>query len=128
MLEFETKGRKCEMKFLEADVKRPLGSVADIMDGGNRVVFQNSGSYIENEKSGEKLWMERRGGTFVLALKGMKAKADAKKKVAKDDMEVEGVDDDYGDFGMDEKEWEKIEKMVKDKMGEGELVFRRRVQ
>ena len=35
-LEFVWDGRKCTMKFLDADVKRPLASVSATVDEGNR--------------------------------------------------------------------------------------------
>ena len=40
-LEFIRDGMKCSMKFLDADVKRPLASVSAIVDEGNVVVFEN---------------------------------------------------------------------------------------
>ena len=71
MLEFWAKGKRGQMEFLEAGVKRPLGSVAEIVDEGNIVMFSNNGSYIQNEATGEKLWMERRGNMFILILNGV---------------------------------------------------------
>ena len=38
-LHFRRGRRQCAMKFLDADVKRPLGSVSAMVDGGNKVVF-----------------------------------------------------------------------------------------
>ncbi len=38
-LAFEQKGKRCTLKFLDADVKRPLASVSAIVDQGNRVMF-----------------------------------------------------------------------------------------
>ena len=38
-LEFMREGKKCCMKFLEADVKRPLPSVSVIVDRGSKVVL-----------------------------------------------------------------------------------------
>ena len=56
------------MKFLDADVKRPLGSVSAIVDGGNRVVFAKGGSYVENEETKERIPMVRKGGVYVMEL------------------------------------------------------------
>ena len=42
-LHFKRGKRQCAMKFLDADVKRPLGSVSAMVDGGNRVVFSKGG-------------------------------------------------------------------------------------
>ena len=47
-LEFVRDGQMCNMKFLDADVKRPLASVSAIVDNGNIVVFGPQESYIEN--------------------------------------------------------------------------------
>ena len=41
-------------------------------DEGNTVVFSKKwGSYIENDITGERISLERRGGTFVMVLKGI---------------------------------------------------------
>ena len=42
-LHFRRGRRQCAMKFLDADVKRPLGSVSAMVDGGNKVVFAKGG-------------------------------------------------------------------------------------
>ena len=60
--------RKCAMRFLDADVRRPLGAVSAIVDEGNTVVFSKSGSFIQNDASGEKIRMVRKGGVFVVEL------------------------------------------------------------
>ena len=39
VLEFEMGGKKCGMKFLDADVKKPLGALSAMEDEGNTVVF-----------------------------------------------------------------------------------------
>jgi ribosomal protein L14 len=39
MLEFQMGGKKRGMKFLDADVKKPLGAVSAMEDEGNTVVF-----------------------------------------------------------------------------------------
>ena len=67
-LKFVQKGKKCSMKFLDADVRRPLASVSAIVDEGNRVVFGPDVSYIENVASGQRIGMERKNGVFVLKL------------------------------------------------------------
>ena len=51
-LEFIRDGMKCSMKFLDADVKRPLASVSAIVDEGNVVVFGQHESFIENVSTG----------------------------------------------------------------------------
>ena len=42
------------MKFLDADVKRPLASVRAIMDEGNVVVSGQHESFIENVSTGQR--------------------------------------------------------------------------
>ena len=71
-LHFQRGRRKCAMRFLDADVRRPLGSVSAIVDEGNTVVFSRSGSYISNDASGEKIRMARKGGVFVVELEADK--------------------------------------------------------
>ena len=51
-LEFIRDGMKCSMKFLDADVKRPLASVSAIVDEGNAVVFGQHESLIKNVSTG----------------------------------------------------------------------------
>ena len=54
------------MNFLDADVRRPLGAVSAIVDGGNTVVFSPSGSHVENTRTGEKIPLVRKGGVYVM--------------------------------------------------------------
>ena len=67
-LEFIRDGMKCSMKFLDADVKRPLASVCTIVDDGNVVVFGQHESFIENVSTGQRIPMCRRNGVFVMRL------------------------------------------------------------
>ena len=39
MLNFEQNGKQCSMKFLDTEVKKPLGAVSAMEDAGNTVVF-----------------------------------------------------------------------------------------
>ena len=54
-LEFLREGKRCCMKCLDADVKKPLASVSSIVDDGNKFVFGQQESYIENESTGLKI-------------------------------------------------------------------------
>ena len=54
-LEFLREGKRCCMKCLDADVNRPLASVSSIVDDGNKFVFGQQESYIENESTGLKI-------------------------------------------------------------------------
>ena len=113
LLEFGLRGRRCGMKFLDADVKKPLLAVSAMEDEGNTVVFSRKwGRYVENDETGERIPMERRGGTYVMILEGAVQK-DGKTKTedGKMEMEVGGMDADEGEGGA---------------KGD-EVVFRRRV-
>ena len=48
------------------DVHRPLMSVKRVCKNGNRVVFDDEGSYVENKKTGEKMVIEEDDGDYVL--------------------------------------------------------------
>ena len=56
------------MKFLDADVKRPMASVSAIVDEGNVFVFGQHESSIENVTTGQRILMCRRNGVFVMRL------------------------------------------------------------
>ena len=55
-----------KMTFQCADVHKALGSVSQIVKRGNRVIFDENGSYIQNNLSGDVLWLEERNGVYVL--------------------------------------------------------------
>ena len=67
-LGFVRDGKKCNMKFLDSDVKRPLASICAIIAEGNIVVFGLQESYIENTSIGQRIQMSRRQGVFVVQL------------------------------------------------------------
>ena len=82
------------VKFLDADVKKPLVAVSAMEDEGNTVVFSKKwGSYVENDQTGERIPLERRGGTYVMILEGA-AQKDGKPKKEDGKMEVGGMDDE----------------------------------
>ena len=56
-LEFVRGGKKCNIKFLDAGVKRLLASVSAIVDNGNVVVFGPQESYIERTSTGQRIPM-----------------------------------------------------------------------
>ena len=94
LLEFDLKGRRCGMKFLDADVKKPLAAVSAMEDEGNTVVFSKKwGSYVENDETGERIPLERRGGTYVMILEAA-AQKDEKPRRGDGKMEIGGMDDD----------------------------------
>ena len=99
------------MKFLDADVKKPLVAVSAMEDEGNTVVFSKKwGRYVENDETGERIQMERRGGTYVMILEGA-AQKDGRPKREDGKMEIGGMDDGEGEGGAKDEE----------------VVFRRRV-
>jgi hypothetical protein len=53
------------MKFHVAAVQRPLVSAVKVVQVGNRVVMSPSGSFIENEKTGQRMPLRVDRGTFV---------------------------------------------------------------
>lgn len=98
VLVFEMGGRKCGMKFLDADVKKPLGAVSATEDEGNTVVFSRKwGSYVENDDTGERIPMTRKGGTYVMMLQA----AGEKRSVQK--MDVDGLEGDEDEKVDDEE-------------------------
>ena len=54
------------MPFQVTDVTKALGSVSKIVANGNKVVFDESGSFIENKRPRERLWMREKNGVYVL--------------------------------------------------------------
>ena len=50
------------------EVNKALLSVKKIIAAGNKVVFDDAGSYIEDKKSGEKMWLKEEGGMFLLRM------------------------------------------------------------
>ena len=97
LFEFDVGGRKCGIKFLDADVKKPLVAVSAMEDEGNTVVFSKKwGSYVENDRTGERIPLERKGGTYVMVLTTTK-KDERRVKFATEKnggMEIGGMEDD----------------------------------
>jgi hypothetical protein len=50
------------------DVNKALLSVRRIVENGHKVVFDKSGSYIEDKSSGEKMWLREEGGMYMLKM------------------------------------------------------------
>lgn len=66
-------GYRRHMKFQVCDVERPLGSVSQFCQNGNSVVFNSTGdprgSYIEHQETGEIMYLDVKGGVYVLNTK-----------------------------------------------------------
>ena len=56
------------MHFLVSDVCKPLAAVSAIVDQGNRVRLGRTGGFIENEKTGKRIELKRKRGTFVMTM------------------------------------------------------------
>ena len=50
------------------DVNKALLSVSRVTNSGSKVVFDSSGSYIEDKNTGEKIHLEERNGMFMIRL------------------------------------------------------------
>ena len=66
-----------QMTFQVAGVNKALGSVSKMVHSGNRVVFDKSGSYIENVRSKDRLWLREDNGVYVLDMPVAPSDADA---------------------------------------------------
>ena len=61
-------GTKREITAQVCDVNKPLLSVSKMVAAGNRVVFEQDSSYIENIETGERVWLKERGGMYMIKL------------------------------------------------------------
>jgi hypothetical protein len=69
--EKEGKVGLCGLNFNVADVKKPLAAVSAIEEAGNKVVFGSGkrGNYIENIKTGGRIILQKKRGTYVAKVK-----------------------------------------------------------
>ena len=61
-------GQEKSMVVQVCDVNQGLLSVSKAVAMGNRVVFDDQGSYIENKMSGDRTWMRAEGGMYTLRM------------------------------------------------------------
>ena len=61
-------GLKKAVKAQVCDVNEALMSVRKMAKAGNRVVFDEEGSYIENKSTGRRMWMKEENNVYVLGL------------------------------------------------------------
>ena len=67
LVRFKTKeGHKSSLKWQCAPVTKPLLSVSHICDAGHRVIFEATGGYMVNIKSGRKTAFRRKNNVYVL--------------------------------------------------------------
>ena len=50
------------------EVNKALLSVKKMAAAGNRVVFDQDGSYIEDKRSGERMWLAEEDGMYMLTM------------------------------------------------------------
>jgi hypothetical protein len=61
-------GSEKKMTIQVCDVNQGLLSVAKMVAAGNRVVFDQTGSYVESMTTGDRTWLKERGGMFIMKL------------------------------------------------------------
>jgi hypothetical protein len=67
MVHFKTKeGNRSSLKWQCAPVTKPLLSVSRICDAGHRVIFESTGGYMVNLKSGRKTSFRRKNNVYML--------------------------------------------------------------
>ena len=63
-------GTQRDMRFRVCQASKALGSVSQMCRTGHRVVFnppwEQEGSFIEHVEIGERMWLEERGGLYIL--------------------------------------------------------------
>ena len=62
-----------QQTFQVARVKKALGSVSQMVNNGNKLVFDQDSSgkdtaYIQNKRTNEKIWLRQENGVYVLDL------------------------------------------------------------
>ena len=61
----EAKIQKGAIEFNVADVRKPLASAVKMVRAGNRIVFDDEGSYVESKSTGERMRVDVKDETFV---------------------------------------------------------------
>ena len=87
-----------------AEVTKPLGSVRACVKAGNRVVFDNGGSYTQNKTTGVKTVIEDRNGAYVFDLWIPRGRSEAQVNTGKYQalMEEDEDNQDVGFTGLDD--------------------------
>ena len=65
---------RANIRFNVGKVQRPLASAAKVVEQGNRIVLQAGRSYIENEKTKERIGLRLGRGTYIFDIKLMSGK------------------------------------------------------
>ena len=61
----DVKTQKRSFEFNVAQVRKPLASAVKMVRAGNRLVFDEDGSHVESQSTGERIWVEVKDETFV---------------------------------------------------------------
>ena len=87
-----------------AEVTKPLGSVRAFVKAGNRVVFDNGGSFIQNKATGVKTAIEDRNGAYVFDLWIPRASQESQVNTGRYQALMEREEDkqDMGFVGLDD--------------------------
>jgi hypothetical protein len=64
----DEQGVERSMTVQVCDVNKPLLSAHKIVHSGNKVVLSKRGSYVEDEETGEKMYLKEVGGMYMLKL------------------------------------------------------------
>ena len=67
-LAYGEEGQVRAIKAQVCEVNKALLSVSRMVQAGNRVVFSRSGSYVEDENTGERISLREQGGMYMLKL------------------------------------------------------------
>ena len=62
-------GHQVNLTMQVTDVVKVFGSVKQMVEAGNRVVFDKEGSYIEHKTSGKRTHMNEKGGGYTFNMK-----------------------------------------------------------
>ena len=65
---YSNEANRVDMTMQVAEVTKPLGSVRAFVKAGNKVVFDEGSSYIENKATGVRTGIEDRNGAYVFDL------------------------------------------------------------
>ena len=65
---FTEEGLQRSMKAQVCEVNKALLSVNKLVQSGNRVVFDETGSYIEDKLTSERIWLREQGGMYMLKM------------------------------------------------------------
>ena len=96
------------MKFLDADVRKPLGAVSAIVDQGNTVVFSKGRSYIKSDTTGETIPVVRNGWTYVIQVEVETEKVEKGTKYLEVNAEEEVEGEAQEGSGSSSTEWRTV--------------------